>query len=113
MEEKETIQYSDFAKVELKIGKVLNAEKIEGADKLLKLTISLGNETRTICAGIAQHYEPDYLVGKKVVVVANLASKKTRGVESQGMILAASDAEDTKIIFLTPEKDIEEGSKVR
>jgi len=88
---KPEIVYDDFAKLDLRVGKVLAAEKVEKADKLLKLEIDLGTEKRTIVSGIAQHFKPEDLVGKQVVVVANLAPRKMRGIESQGMILTAED----------------------
>lgn len=94
-----------------KLPKVLEAEKIEGADKLLKLIVDLGNEKRQIVAGIAKHYTPDELVGKKIVVVANLKPAKLRGVESQGMLLAASIGDE--LCLITPEKDIKEGARVK
>ncbi len=82
------IGIDDFVKVEMRVGQVKTAERITGADKLLKLTVDIGTEVRQICAGIAQFYEPDSLVGRKVVVVTNLAPRKLRGVESNGMIVA-------------------------
>jgi methionyl-tRNA synthetase len=88
---KPEIVYDDFGKLDLRVGKVLAAEKVEKADKLLKLEIDLGVEKRTIVSGIAQHFKPEDLVGKQVVVVANLAPRKMRGIESQGMILTAED----------------------
>ena len=84
------IAIEDFAKVEMRVGQVKTAERIVGADKLLKLTVDIGSEMRQICAGIAQYYEPEALVGRKVVVVVNLAPRRLRGVESNGMIVAAS-----------------------
>ncbi|WAM33997.1 methionine--tRNA ligase [Caldicellulosiruptor morganii] len=110
-EKKEYISIEDFAKIELKVAKVLEAEKIEGADKLLKLIVDLGDEKRQIVAGIAKHYSPEELVGKKIVVVANLKPAKLRGVESQGMLLAASIGDELCII--SPEKDIKEGARVK
>lgn len=107
----ELIDITDFAKVELRVAQVLQAEKVEGADKLLKLQIDLGTEQRQIVAGIAQHYTPEDLIGKKVVVVVNLKPAKIRGVESNGMLLAASDA--NVISILTPLKDVAIGSKVK
>lgn len=89
----------------------MEAEKIEGADKLLKLIVDLGDEKRQIVAGIAKHYSPDQLIGKKIVVVANLKPAKLRGVESQGMLLAASI--DDELCLITPEKDIKEGARVK
>ena len=108
----QTIKFDDFAKIDLRIAKIISAERIEGADKLIKLIISLGSEQRQIVAGIAPHYSPEDLVGKKIVVVANLEPKKLRGVESQGMLLAAVKGDDEEIALLVPDKDIEEGTKV-
>jgi methionyl-tRNA synthetase len=88
--EKQHITIDDFAKVELRVAQVLVAERIPKADKLLRLEVDLGNEKRQILAGIAQHYEPEKLIGRKIVIVANLAPRKMRGLESQGMLLAAS-----------------------
>ncbi len=84
------ITIDDFLKVELRVGTVLTAEKVEKADKLLRLTVDIGTEVRQIVAGIAKAYAPETLLGRKVVIVANLAPRKLRGIESQGMIVAAS-----------------------
>lgn len=108
---KPLIQYEDFAKLELKTGIIRAAEKVEKADKLLKLTVDLGTETRTIVSGIALHYEPSSIVGKQVTVVTNLAPRKMRGIESNGMILMAEDA-NGKLHFLLPETPINPGSSV-
>ena len=110
-EQKEYITIDDFAKLELRVAKILEAHRIEGADKLLRLIIDLGDEKRQIVAGIAKHYLPEELVGKKIVVVANLKPAKLRGVESQGMLLAASIGDELTLI--TPEKDIKEGARVK
>jgi len=110
-ERREYISIDDFAKIELKVAKILEAERIEGADKLLKLIVDLGDEKRQIVAGIAKHYKPEELVGKKIVVVANLKPAKLRGVESQGMLLAASIGDE--LCLISPEKDIKEGAKVK
>ena len=109
--EKELIDIADFAKVELRVAQILQAEKVEGADKLLKLQVDLGSEKRQIVAGIALAYSAEELIGKKVVVVVNLKPAKIRGVESNGMLLAASDASTVSI--LTPLKDVAVGSKVK
>lgn len=90
---KDDINFDDFMKVDIRTGKITGAEKMENADKLLKLTVDLGFETRTIVSGIAEHFKPEEIVGTSVSVVANLAPKKLRGVESQGMILMAEDDE--------------------
>lgn len=88
---KETIQYDDFAKMDIRTGKIIAAEKVKGADKLLHLTIDLGFETRSIVSGIAEHFQPESIIGQQVLVLANLAPRKLRGIESQGMILMAEN----------------------
>jgi methionyl-tRNA synthetase len=108
---KPEIVYDDFAKLDLRIGKVVHAEKVEKADKLLKLEIDLGFEKRTVVSGIALHYRPEDIIGKQVVVVANLAPRKMRGIESRGMILMAEDREG-KLHFVNPEKDVNPGAGV-
>lgn len=108
-----TISIDDFAKIDFRVGVVKSAERIKGADKLLKLIVDLGSETRQILSGIAMAYAPEELVGKKVVVVANLAPRKMRGLESAGMILAASDGEGGKPILCTFTEDIAPGAKVK
>jgi len=108
---KPAIVYDDFAKLDLRVGKVLTAEKVEKADKLLKLSIDLGFETRTIVSGIAMHFKPEDIVGKQVVVVANLAPRKMRGIESNGMILMAED-NNGKLHFVNPEEAINAGAGV-
>ncbi|KUO52861.1 MAG: methionine--tRNA ligase [Desulfitibacter sp. BRH_c19] len=105
------ISIEDFMKVDLRIAEVLEAEKVEKADKLLKLKLKMGSEERTVVAGIAKYYEPEKLVGKKVAFVANLKPAKLRGIMSQGMILAASD--DDNLALLTPEKDLPSGAKIK
>ncbi len=105
------ITYDDFAKVELKVGKVLEAERIEGATKLLKLGVMIGQERRQIVAGIALYYDPETLIGKSVVVVTNLKPVKLRGVESQGMLLAASRGESLRLV--TVDGEISSGASVK
>ena len=113
-EEIPMIEYDDFAKVDLKVGEVLACEKVEKADKLLKSTVKIGDEERTIVSGIAKFYTPEEMVGKKVVVVTNLAPRKIRGIESRGMLLCASvsDGENEKLCLVAPEKVIESGATV-
>ena len=108
---KPTIQFDDFTKLDLRVATVIACEKVEKADKLLKLTVDLGSETRTIVSGIAQHYKPEELIGKQVVVVTNLAARKMKGIESQGMILTAED-KDGKLRLLKPEENVSPGSLV-
>ena len=104
------ITIDDFRKVELKIATVKTAEPHPNADRLMVLKVDLGGEERQICAGIRNHYAPEELIGKQIVVVANLETAKLRGLESQGMLLAASD--DARVIVLTPEKPVQPGAKV-
>ncbi len=105
------ISIYDFSKVELKTAEVLEVEKVEGADKLLKLQIKVGEENRQIVAGIAEHYSPEELVGKKIVVVANLKPAVIRGVESNGMLLAVSTKDS--VILVTPEDtDVPSGLRI-
>jgi methionyl-tRNA synthetase len=108
---KPVIQYDDFAKLDLKVGTILSAEKVEKADKLLKLEVDLGFEKRIVVSGIALFFKPEDIVGKQVVVVANLAPRKMRGIESNGMILMAEDKEG-KLYFVGPDEKINEGSSV-
>ncbi|MCE5315348.1 MAG: methionine--tRNA ligase [Armatimonadota bacterium] len=108
----ETISYDYFSKLKIRIAEVISAERVEKADKLLKLQVSLGDEQRQIVAGIAQYYEPESLVGKKIVLLANLEPAKIRGIVSNGMLLAAT-GEDDRAVILTPESDVPAGSKVR
>jgi methionyl-tRNA synthetase len=109
----EKILFLDWEKLDLRVGKILEVEDIEGADKLYKLTVDIGNEKRTVCAGLKNNYTKKELKGKKIILLANLAPRKLKGVESQGMVLAAVNDEEDKVILLSPEKDIEVGSKVR
>lgn len=108
---KPEILFDDFAKIDLKVGTIVSAEKVEKADKLLKLSVDLGFETRTIVSGIALHFKPEDIVGKQVTVVVNLAPRKMRGIESNGMILMAED-NNGKLHFINPETDITVGSSV-
>lgn len=101
---KAEIQYDDFARLDLRTGIILAAEKVPKADKLLKLLVDLGYEQRTIVSGIAEHFAPETLVGQRVVVVANLAPRKLRGIESQGMILSAEDAEGRLGLIAPPDE---------
>jgi len=111
--ESNTITIDDFAKVDLRVGQVKVAEKVKGADKLLRLEVDLGTETRQIVAGIAKAYEPEKLVGRKVVIVANLAPRKLRGLESQGMIVAASIGDDGVPVLAGFLEDVPVGAKLK
>ena len=108
----ESISYEAFKKIDLRVGKVIAAESISKADKLLKLKINIGTETRIVVAGIKKHYSAKEIIGKKIIIVCNLQPTKFKGVESQGMLLAAVNDSDN-VILLTVDKDIAEGSKVQ
>jgi len=107
-----TIQYDDFAKLELRVATVVECAPHPNADKLLVLQIDLGGQRRQICAGLRQHYQPEQLVGKQIVVVANLAPRQMRGQVSQGMLLAASDPASGKVIVISPSDAVPAGCKV-
>jgi methionyl-tRNA synthetase len=110
--QKMEISFDDFTKMDIRLGTILNAEKVEKADKLLKLLVDTGIDKRTIVSGIAEHYQPEEVIGKTVQVLLNLAPRKIRGIESQGMILMAEDNEG-KLSFMVPEKPFEAGGGVR
>jgi methionyl-tRNA synthetase len=108
------IEIDDFAKVDLRVGEVVSAERVPKADKLLLLKIDLGEEQpRQVLAGIAQYYEPEKLIGRKVVVVANLKPRKLRGFESQGMVVAASYGEDGRPVLATFTEDVPVGARLK
>jgi methionyl-tRNA synthetase len=108
---KPEIQFDDFGKIDLRTGIIISAQKVPKADKLLQLEVDLGFEKRTILSGIAMHFQPEEIIGKQVVVVANLAPRKMRGIDSNGMILMAED-ENGKLHFVQPENRISGGAKV-
>ncbi|MFO7635712.1 MAG: methionine--tRNA ligase [Clostridia bacterium] len=110
-EDRDTITYEDFSKIKFKTAVILSAEKVEGAEKLLKLMVGLGDEKRQIVSGIAKHYTPESLVGKTIVLVANLKPAKIRGIESDGMLLAASDEKELALVIL--DKEIPPGIQVK
>ncbi|MDX1409362.1 MAG: methionine--tRNA ligase subunit beta, partial [Saprospiraceae bacterium] len=105
------ISYDDFAKLDMRTATVVHAEPVEKTDKLLKLQLDLGFEQRTVVSGIAKYFSSDDIVGRKVVVLANLEPRKIRGVDSQGMILMAEDAEG-RLSLIGPEPSWEDGSQI-
>ena len=110
--QKETINFDDFSKLDMRIGTILEAEKIPKTKKLLKLKVDVGIDIRTIVSGIAESFDPNDIIGQRVTVLVNLAPRKLRGVESQGMILM-SDTPDGKLTFIEPEGDrVSNGEKV-
>lgn len=102
---KPEITFDDFAKLDLRVGKVVEVAAHPNADKLLVLKVELGFETRTICAGVKAYYAPEAILGRNIIIVANLAPRKLRGIESHGMLLAASNEDHTQVVLLTTEKD--------
>lgn len=102
--QKDTITFDDFSKLDMRVGTIIEAEKMPKANKLLVLKVDTGLDTRTIVSGIANSFKPEDIVGKKVTVVANLAPRKLRGVESQGMILMTED-KDGKLVFVNPDEE--------
>lgn len=105
------ISIAEFRNVELKIAKIIFAERLEASDKLIRLEVDLGSEKRQIIAGIGKAYDPEHLIGKEIVVVANLEPRILMGLESQGMVLAASSS--GVISLLTPDQEIESGSLIQ
>lgn len=108
----EVIAFDDFSKLDLRVAKVLEAREHPNADRLLVLKIDLGTEQRQLVAGLKDHYEPADLVGRLIVVVKNLKPRKMRGEESQGMLLAASDASQSQVILISPSAEIAPGARV-
>lgn len=109
---KDEITFDEFSKMDLRVGTITAAEKIEKADKLLKLTVDTGIDVRTVVSGIAEYFNPEEVIGQKVSILLNLAPRKIRGVESQGMILMA-ETEKGELAFVSPTKDLESGNRIR
>jgi methionyl-tRNA synthetase len=107
-----TVNYDDFAKLDLRVATVLECKPHPNADKLLVLQIDLGTEKRQICAGLRQHVAPEQLIGKQIVVVANLAPRMMRGEISQGMLIAATDIDTKRVVTVTISEQVAPGSKV-
>lgn len=108
---KENCTFDDFTKMDIRVGTILEAEKVKKTKKLLKLTVDTGIDTRTIVSGIAEHFKPEEIIGKKVSVLVNLLPRELKGIESQGMILMAEDA-DGSLSFVSPDKDVKAGSEI-
>jgi methionine--tRNA ligase beta chain len=105
------ISFEEFQKIDLRVGKILEAEKVENSNKLLKLKVDLGDEKRQLVAGIAKFYQPEDLIGREIVVVVNLEPKTLIGIESQGMLLAADF--ESKPVLLKPDEEVPPGTKIR
>ena len=107
------VEFPDFEKLDLRVAEIKKVEEIKGADKLYKLTLDVGElRERIICAGIKKYYSKDELIGKKIIYFSNLKPRMLKGIESQGMLLAASTEGHEKVVLISPEKDIENGSKI-
>ena len=106
------VSFGDWSKLDLKVGEILEIEDVPGADKLYKLKIDLGTETRTLVAGLKQYYTKEELEGKRCIVFCNLEPKKLKGIESKGMILAAVNDDHSEVKLIQPDGDIEIGSQV-
>src|SRR5436305_1895511 len=114
MDTNSVIQYDDFAKLDLRVATIVDCKPHSNADKLLVLQIELADgEKRQICAGLRQHYQPEQLIGKQIIVVANLAPRQMRGEISQGMLLAATDAATGRVIVISPSEAVGAGSEVK
>ena len=120
---KENISFDDFAKLDIRAGKIIAAEKVAKTKKLMKLTIDTGIDTRTVVSGIAEYYTPEEVIGQQVSILVNLEPKALKGIESQGMILSAEDADEGMILmaenadgslaFVRPDKEVKNGSEIR
>lgn len=108
----DNVSFSDWEKLDLRTGKIIEIEDIPGADKLYKLKVDLGNEKRILVAGLKQYYKKEDLKNKKVVVFCNLEPRKLKGIESQGMILASVNEDHSKVHLIQPDGDIDLGSKI-
>ena len=108
------VNFSDWEKIDLRVGEILEVEDIENADKLYKLTVNLGEEMgeRTVCAGIKKHYSREDLIGKKIIIFANLSPRKLKGIESQGMILAAVSNDESEVVLIKPKGEVSVGSEI-
>lgn len=106
------INYDHFSQVDLRVATILEAERVEGSEKLIKLQLELGDEKRQIIAGIGKNYAPEDLIKKQIVIVANLEPRKLMGLESNGMLLAASSEDHSEVVLLTPMSEIASGSSV-
>lgn len=106
------INSKDWQKLDLRVGKILKVEDIEGADKLYKMLVDIGSEKKTICAGIKEHYSKGELKGKKIIVFTNLEPRKIRGIESQGMLLAAVSDDEKEVVLVKPKEEVDSGIEV-
>ena len=106
------VEFNDWQKLKLRVAQIVEVEDIEDADKLYKMTLDIGSEKKTVCAGLKEHYSKEDLQDKKVILFVNLTPRKLRGIESQGMILAAFSDDHSKVSLIKPDGDIEIGARV-
>jgi len=107
------VGFSDWEKLDLRVAEIIEVEEIEGADKLYKLTLDVGEiGQKTVCAGIKQYYSKEELKGKRIIYFSNLTPRKMKGIESQGMILAAVNKNHSEVVLISPESEIEVGSRI-
>ena len=109
---KNIVEFSDWEKLDLRVGEIIEVEEIEGADFLYKLIVDIGSEKRIICAGIKKYYSIEELKNKKIIMLINLAPRKMRGIESEGMLLAAGSKEEDICVLISPEKDVKPGMRI-
>lgn len=109
---KGVVLFKNWQKLDLRVGKIIEAEDIEGADKLFKLKVDLGTETRILLAGLKGFYNKDELINRRCVVVCNLEPKKMKGIKSEGMLLAAVNDDESEVVLIAPEKAVEDGARV-
>jgi len=107
------ISFEDFAKLDLRVGKIIEVEEVEDADKLFKLLVDIGPEKRILLAGLKPYYSKEELKGKKIIVIVNLAPKKLKGIESQGMLLASVSDDETQVRLIKPDDDVKVGSEIK
>jgi methionyl-tRNA synthetase len=108
----DNVKFEDWMKLDLRVAEILEAEEVEGADKLYKLTVDMGTETRILMAGLKKHYSKDDLIGKRIIVFANLEPRVIRGVESKGMVLAAVNDDGSEVKLLSPNGAMDLGARV-
>jgi len=106
------VEFKDWEKLDLRVGEIQKVENIDGADKLYKLSVDIGSEIKTVCAGLKEYYSAEELKGKKIILFTNLTPRTLRGIESQGMILAAVSSDHSKVSLIQPDAEIEVGSRV-
>lgn len=106
------VSFDEWSKLDLRVGQIVEVNDIDGSDKLYKLLIDIGDEKKTVCTGIKSYYNKEEILNKKIIFFVNLAPRKIMGILSEGMVLAAVNEDESKVILISPEKDIENGSRI-